>query len=161
MYRIVEENEEFVLIDKLPGFSVHKDQEDTGLTMQLKADRGYDELMPVHRLDKVTSGLMLFARNHAAASELSRAFSEHLVEKYYLALSDRKPKKKQGAIIGDMTRARRGAWRSGENPDQARRYPVFQCVFEAGHPVVFAKAPDWQNSPDPRCTEKHRCSHYW
>jgi len=111
MYRIVVETEDYVLIDKYPGYSVHKDQEDAGLAMQLKAERGYDELMPVHRLDKVTSGLMLFARHHAAASELSRAFSEHQVEKYYLALSDKKPKKKQGAVIGDMVRARRGAWR--------------------------------------------------
>ena len=111
MYSIVAENEDFVLIDKMPGFSVHKDQEDSGLAMQIKADQGYSELMPVHRLDKVTSGLMLFARHHAAASELSRAFSEHQVEKFYLALSDKKPKKKQGAIVGDMTRARRGAWR--------------------------------------------------
>ena len=95
MYRIVVETEDYVLIDKYPGYSVHKDQEDAGLAMQLKAERGYDELMPVHRLDKVTSGLMLFARHHAAASELSRAFSEHQVEKYYLALSDKKPKKKQ------------------------------------------------------------------
>lgn len=111
MYSIVAENEDFVLIDKMPGFSVHKDQEDSGLAMQIKEDQGYSELMPVHRLDKVTSGLMLFARHHAAASELSRAFSEHQVEKFYLALSDKKPKKKQGAVMGDMTRARRGAWR--------------------------------------------------
>ncbi|WP_370278803.1 TIGR01621 family pseudouridine synthase [Pontibacterium sp.] len=139
MYRIVEENEEFVLIDKLPGFSVHKDQEDTGLTMQLKADRGYDELMPVHRLDKVTSGLMLFARNHAAASELSRAFSEHLVEKYYLALSDRKPKKKQGAIIGDMTRARRGAWRLAKTQIRPAVTQFFSASLKPGIRLFLLK----------------------
>lgn len=111
MYSIIAETDDFLIIDKLPGFAVHKDQEDCGLAMQVKADRGYDELMPVHRLDKVTSGLMLFAKNHQAASELSKAFSEHKVEKFYLALSDKKPKKKQGAVVGDMVRARRGSWR--------------------------------------------------
>lgn len=111
MYHIVAETDDFLLIDKMPGFAVHKDQEACGLAMKLKQDRGYAELMPVHRLDKVTSGLMLFAKNHPAASELSRQFSEHKVEKYYLALSDKKPKKKQGAVIGDMERARRSGWR--------------------------------------------------
>ena len=41
------------------------------------------------------------------------------VKKQYLAISDHKPKKKQGLIQGDMAKGRRGAWlltRSQENP---------------------------------------------
>ncbi|MGB0467650.1 MAG: TIGR01621 family pseudouridine synthase [Pontibacterium sp.] len=127
MYTIVAETDDFLLIDKMPGYAVHKDQEEAGLAMQIKADRGYSELMPVHRLDKVTSGLMLFAKNHSAASELSKAFSEHQVEKYYLALSDKKPKKKQGTVTGDMIRARRGSWRLS----QTQKNPAVTQFFSA------------------------------
>ena len=46
-------------------------------------------------------------------------FSEHHIQKTYLALSNQKPKKKQGLIVGDMQKARNGAWKlcqSKENP---------------------------------------------
>lgn len=111
MYSLVAQTDEFILINKMPGFAVHKDQLDRGLAMQLKADLGLDALYPVHRLDKVTSGLMLFATNAQAAAELGHEFSEHRVEKFYLALSDKKPGKKQGAVVGDMERGRRSGWR--------------------------------------------------
>jgi tRNA pseudouridine32 synthase / 23S rRNA pseudouridine746 synthase len=73
----------------------------------------------VHRLDKVTSGLLVMAKNAAANEVLSEQFRDRLVEKFYLAISAKKPKKKQGLIRGDMAPARRGAWKllaSTENP---------------------------------------------
>ncbi|MDA8622456.1 TIGR01621 family pseudouridine synthase, partial [Psychrosphaera sp.] len=70
-----------------------------------------EELFPVHRLDKVTSGLLILARNNRAAIWFQKAFSERTINKYYLAVSNMKPKKKQGAIIGDMEKARRSQWK--------------------------------------------------
>ena len=73
----------------------------------------------VHRLDKVTSGLLILALNAESAAEFFRLFSEHHIQKTYLALSNQKPKKKQGLIVGDMQKARNGAWKlcqSKENP---------------------------------------------
>jgi len=77
------------------------------------------ELYPVHRLDKMTSGLLIFAKNSQTATAFQHMFEQHLIQKYYLALSDKKPKKKQGVIKGDMAKSRRSAWkllRSQENP---------------------------------------------
>lgn len=76
-------------------------------------------LVLVDRLDEVTSGMMLLARSHETAQKLSVAFAEGRVSKCYIALSDRKPKKKQGTIRGDMTKGRRGSWKllhSTEDP---------------------------------------------
>jgi len=47
------------------------------------------------------------------------------VHKYYVALSAKRPKKKMGTVSGEMTRARRGAWRLVKRPstdesDEAR-----------------------------------------
>jgi len=76
-------------------------------------------VFPVHRLDKPTSGLLVFARSAVTAAELSSQFASNSVKKIYIALSDKKPKKKQGAIVGDMVKSRRSAWKllkSKENP---------------------------------------------
>ena len=119
MYSIVDQTDDFLLIDKSPGVSIHKDQQASGLVMQVQQDLGLSELYPVHRLDRITSGLLLLAKNRAAAAELSMQFQNHQVVKFYLALSDKKPKKKQGLVKGDMAKARRGSWKlvkSMENP---------------------------------------------
>ena len=119
VYQIIDQTDDLLVINKSQGVSVHKDQNDTGLTMQLKDDLKLDELYLIHRLDKVTSGLLLFAKQAKAAAALSALFRERKVTKYYLAISAKKPRRKQGAIIGDMVKARRGSWKlllSKENP---------------------------------------------
>lgn len=111
MYRIIKNHEDFLIINKSPGVSFHKESNSEGLLELLKKEPGIRELFTVHRLDKVTSGLLLFAKNPETAKDISRQFRNRLVEKYYIALSDRKPRKKQGLIKGDMEKARRGAWK--------------------------------------------------
>ena len=81
------------------------------LLQQISAELTCGPLYLVHRLDKMTSGLLLLARHAQAASILSQQFQQRTVEKYYLALSDQKPRKKQGLIKGDMERSRRGSWK--------------------------------------------------
>jgi tRNA pseudouridine32 synthase/23S rRNA pseudouridine746 synthase len=70
-------------------------------------------------LDKVTSGLLVMAKTAWANQQLVNQFKDRQIEKYYLAISAKKPKKKQGLIKGDMEPARRGAWKllpSLQNP---------------------------------------------
>ncbi len=52
----------------------------------------------------------MLAKTQAAASTLSQLFAKRQVSKYYLAISDKKPKKKQGSVVGDMRKARNGTW---------------------------------------------------
>ena len=123
MLDILLQTSDFVVINKPAGLSVHRDQNDSGLTEMLAQQLGVPQLWLVHRLDKPTSGVLLLALNADAASELAQAFANRQVKKNYLALSDRKPSKKQGWIKGDMVRSRQGAWkltRSMENPAQTR-----------------------------------------
>lgn len=59
------------------------------------------------------------ALNAESTAEFFRLFAEHHIQKTYLALSNQKPKKKQGLIVGDMQKARNRAWKlcqSKENP---------------------------------------------
>lgn len=112
------EHADFILVNKPAGVSVHKDESKQGYVGALSESRA-EPLWLVHRLDKLTSGLLLLARNHTAAAELSDGFAQRQVDKLYLAVSRHKPKRKQGMISGDMEAARRGNWklsRSRTNP---------------------------------------------
>ena len=116
---IIYQTDDFIIIYKPCGISVHKDQSEIGLTTLLAEQLGVPQVWLVHRLDKVTSGLLIFALNAESAAEFFRLFAEHRIQKTYLALSNQKPKKKQGLIVGDMQKARNGAWKlcqSKENP---------------------------------------------
>jgi tRNA pseudouridine32 synthase/23S rRNA pseudouridine746 synthase len=111
MYDVIADHEYFLLIDKYPGVGFHRESDSKGLMEVLRSDLNYNVLYSVHRLDKMTSGLILFAKNRGVARELARLFYTRSVEKYYIAISDRRPRKKQGLIAGDMERTRRGMWK--------------------------------------------------
>jgi len=118
--RIIDEQSDFIIVMKPPNISFHdEDILGSGLFSKIKSQHGFTELYPVHRLDKITSGLIIFAKNKATATAFQQLFEQHKIEKYYLALSDKKPTKKQGLIKGDMVKSRRSMWkllRSQENP---------------------------------------------
>ena len=127
MYRIIKNHEDFLLINKSTEVSFHKESDTEGLLELLKKEPGIKELHTVHRLDKVTSGLLLFAKNTETAKDISRQFRKRLVEKYYIALSDRKPRKNQGLIKGDMIKSRRGAWKLLRTMNNPAVTQFFSC----------------------------------
>lgn len=106
---IIGQTADFVVLNKPAGLSFHS-EDGPGLVVLAEQQLG-EKLYAVHRLDKVTSGLIMLARSSNAAAELTRQFSQRQIEKFYLALSEHKPLKKQGWVKGDMQPARRGAWR--------------------------------------------------
>ncbi len=110
-YTLVDHNDDFVVVNKHPGITLQRDEGSAGLLELAARNLGYSKLYPVHRLDKATSGLVIMAITQAANKRLSTLFAQRQVQKYYLALSDHKPKKKQGAIAGDMEKSRRGSWK--------------------------------------------------
>lgn len=118
-FTLLHSDPRFYLVDKAPGVSFHREGEEAGLMEALRAGLSDEALWPVHRLDRITSGLILVARSAETAARLGEAFAGREIEKYYLALSDRKPGKKQGKVAGDMAKGRGGAWRllnSQQNP---------------------------------------------
>ena len=73
MYRIQLQHKDFMVINKRPGIGMHDDAGEPGLVNRVRMDTGLD-LYPVHRLDKMTSGLVLLARTAEANRALSMAF---------------------------------------------------------------------------------------
>ncbi|WP_077286245.1 TIGR01621 family pseudouridine synthase [Cognaticolwellia aestuarii] len=128
--KVIDHQDGFLVIDKPNELSFH-DEGNVGcgffsqIKAQLKSQYGLTELYPVHRLDKMTSGLIIVAKNNATAQVFQQLFQQHQIEKYYLAIANGKPKKKQGLIKGDMMKSRRGMWklmRTSNNPAISQFY---------------------------------------
>jgi tRNA pseudouridine32 synthase/23S rRNA pseudouridine746 synthase len=99
---------EFIVVNKPSGIEMHDSE--SGIISMLKRQLNTSTLFLVHRLDKGTSGCLLIATHKAAAAHLALQFEHRTVKKQYLALIDKKPKKKQGRVMGDMVNKRRGQW---------------------------------------------------
>ncbi|EAQ98067.1 tRNA pseudouridine(65) synthase TruC [Congregibacter litoralis] len=86
---IIYRDSDLVVINKPPGLLVHRskiDRQETRFALQLLRDQIGQHVFPVHRLDKPTSGLLVFALNPEMAKRLADQFARREVSKQYLAV---------------------------------------------------------------------------
>ena len=111
MIKVHYQNQDFMVVIKPEDVNFHCQENELGLIEQLKKQLELEKIFPVHRLDKMTSGLLLVALNLKTAQCFQQMFENCEIEKYYLAVSNQKPKKKQGWIKGKMVPGRNGSWK--------------------------------------------------
>jgi tRNA pseudouridine32 synthase / 23S rRNA pseudouridine746 synthase len=114
---VIFENPHFIIAYKPAGVNFHSEDE-AGFVVEMSKRLGL-ALFAVHRLDKMTSGLIILAKSPEVAARFTQMFTARKIEKYYLAISLRKPKKKMGWVKGDMEKGRRGSYKllsTNENP---------------------------------------------
>jgi tRNA pseudouridine32 synthase/23S rRNA pseudouridine746 synthase len=129
---------DFVIAAKPAGISIHCDDNQTGFVAMLSEQLKL-KLYVVHRLDKVTSGVMVFARSAQAAASFGRLFEQREVGKFYLAISHQKPKKKQGTIKGDMQKSRRSSWKLLKTQLQPAVTQFISCSLMPGVRLFLVK----------------------
>ena len=84
---IVFENDDFVAVNKSAGMLTIPDRHDeTQLSLYKILVQQYGKIFIVHRLDRETSGLVLFAKNEASHKYLSQLFEQRNIEKIYLGI---------------------------------------------------------------------------
>lgn len=120
------------MIEKAPGVAVQGDPSGPSVLDHLRRDLVLPQLFPVHRLDMATSGLVVAAKTPEANRALSLAFQNREVSKCYLAISAKKPGKKQGWVIGDMEKARGGSYRLCRTRDNPARTAFRSFALEGG-----------------------------
>ncbi|MFA5998312.1 MAG: RluA family pseudouridine synthase [Candidatus Paceibacterota bacterium] len=105
---ILYEDADIVAVAKPAGLITHSDGRTQEATAEdwfkgkyNVADAGY-----VHRLDRDTSGVLIFAKNATAYEFLRKAFHDREVKKTYLAFVYGVPKEKKGVIDFDIGRSR-------------------------------------------------------
>lgn len=86
---IIYQDEYLVAINKPSGLLVHRsmlDKHETQFAMQLLRDQIGQHVFPVHRLDRPTSGILVFALSSDMARRLGEQFSAQTIQKTYLAI---------------------------------------------------------------------------
>ncbi len=91
---VVYEDDELAVINKQPGLVVHPapgNREHTLVNALLGRFKSLSDINKgrpgiVHRLDKETSGLLVIAKNNPSHLKLAKQFSEHTIERKYIAI---------------------------------------------------------------------------
>lgn len=100
---IVYEDEDILIVNKPIDLLVHSDgvaQDDLNARVaSYMNQKGYTlSVLPAHRLDKDTSGMVIYAKHPLALSYLSFLFENHDIEKTYVALTSPGVRQKRGRI---------------------------------------------------------------
>jgi tRNA pseudouridine65 synthase len=122
MLDILFEDEDIIIIDKPAGLLVHRTRqafgEEENALISLRDQIG-SWVAPVHRLDRATSGALLFAKREEVLPQLKSQFMERSVEKRYLTLVRGIPKDKEALIDHPLQ-----SERSGKLQEAQTRYKV-------------------------------------
>lgn len=91
-------------------------------------------VIAVHRIDRDTSGLVVFARTRAAADHLAKQFRKHTVDRRYLALTRGVPAagRIESVLVRDRGDGRRGTTRKTNPPDGKRAVTHVKVIEELG-----------------------------
>lgn len=164
-WKVVALSEEWMAVSKPSGMPMHSTPRIFRQTLVWQVRRMFGEgWSPVHRLDRETSGLVVFARGPRATTWLGKAFAERRVSKQYLALvrgelgrdleidgpigsaGDPQAPARQAVVEGGKTATTalrplgpdargRGTWVVA-TPRQGRMHQIRVHCESAGHPLV-------------------------
>jgi 23S rRNA pseudouridine1911/1915/1917 synthase len=95
---IIFESDDFIALNKPSGLLSIPDREGKEVSLKSMLLEKYENIFTVHRLDKDTSGLIVFAKNEAAHRHLSIQFEERQTEKIYLGFVLGSPVNSKGTI---------------------------------------------------------------
>ena len=110
---VLYEDDSVLVIDKPAGLVVHPSIGHSSGTLvnaalaiapEMEGIAGEGRPGVVHRLDKDTSGVILFAKNDAALGWLQSQFRQRNIQKTYIALVDRRPPTPEGRIEAPIGR---------------------------------------------------------
>lgn len=103
---LIREDVATLALNKPSGISVIGERHETDI-VELAREAG-EELFPVHRIDKVTSGLILFAKTLDFHGELTRQFNKRTVDKAYLVITRSVDLPERGTIDMPLSVGRKG-----------------------------------------------------
>ena len=95
---IIFENDSFIAVNKPAGLLSIPDREQSQTSLKDILLDKYGSIFTVHRLDKDTSGIIIFAKTEDAHKYFSRLFEERKIEKYYLGLVQGIPAAEKGTM---------------------------------------------------------------
>ncbi|MFT7051184.1 MAG: 23S rRNA pseudouridine1911/1915/1917 synthase [Psychroserpens sp.] len=106
---IVHENNDYIVVNKMAGLISEKNPyEDCTIESQtfnhLLKNKRKPYIGIIHRLDRVTSGVLIFAKKKSILVEFNNLFSSRKVQKTYLAIVKNKPQKNKQHLINFLVK---------------------------------------------------------
>jgi 23S rRNA pseudouridine1911/1915/1917 synthase len=95
---LIAQEPDFVIVNKPSGLLSIPDREGKDVSLKTLLKQRFGEIFTVHRLDRETSGIILFARNAESHAYYSSVFEEREVEKYYTGFVSGVPDREEGLI---------------------------------------------------------------
>ncbi len=166
----------FLAIDKPAGAIVVRDRQGVEETLfdRARVELG-EELFLVHRLDRETSGVLVFATSADAQRRISKDFEEGRVAKEYVALVVGVPRGNEGRVAHPIAEGRKGRMviRDGGKPSATRwrvldRFPsacALPPAFKGAEPIERDPGHAWiEARPETGRTHQirvHAADHGW
>ena len=126
-YTIVFEDEELIVIDKQAGLlsiSTEKEKRATAyslLSSYVKKQNVDNKIFVVHRLDRETSGLMLFAKSEEVKYHLQELWNNTVIERTYLAIVEGVIEKPEGVITSYLVEGKTFKVHSSQDPKRGKK----------------------------------------
>ena len=135
---IIYEDQYMVVIDKHAGMlSIATDTKKSEtaynmLSRHVKQQGSGNKIFVVHRLDRETSGLMMFAKSEKVQQILQANWHELVTERTYLAVVEGKPKKPEGTITSYLHESKAFIVYSSQNPKDGQKAITHYKLKKAG-----------------------------
>ena len=95
---ILENNDDFIVLNKPSGLLSIPDREGKEISLKKMLQQQYENIYTVHRLDRDTSGVIVFAKNESTHKHLSKQFEGRSTQKIYNGLVLGNPTPSKGSI---------------------------------------------------------------
>jgi 23S rRNA pseudouridine1911/1915/1917 synthase len=135
---LVHEDRDVLVVDKPAGLltiATERERRRTAyahLTAHLQARRPPGRAFIVHRLDRLASGLLVFAASPAAKRALQAQFHAHGTERTYLAVVEGAPTRAEGTIRSRLVDDEPGRVRETRDPERGRPAVTHWRVVKRG-----------------------------
>ncbi|GAO41523.1 RluA family pseudouridine synthase [Flavihumibacter petaseus] len=95
---VLKETADYIILNKPAGVLSIPDREQSAVSLKDMLIRQFGQIFTVHRLDRDTSGVIIFAKNENAHRYLSQQFEARTTEKYYHGLVTGRVYSEEGLI---------------------------------------------------------------
>ena len=120
--KIIYEDDFILAIDKQKNIIIHPEQKTglntlvNGIAYHYTKNQNNSTIRYIHRLDKDTTGIIIFVKNYFVHNLYDYLFRENAVPRYYLAVVVGNPKKDKGVISASIGRDRHNSKRYRVSP---------------------------------------------